>query len=236
MKTWTKFERKLFSDPEYREKIGKKFKSLVYKTTSDDCWEWIGSHAENGYGVMNLYPLKVMGLAHRIAWIFHHWKPINPRHQICHTCDYRCCCNPNHLVAKTRLWNMRDCVAKGRFKYATPLPGSASPNSTLTEKDAQFIRENFDRGAKHGCNTRSALAKKFRVSGMTIYRIANKIGWKHITKEASPKRNSLTERQKAEIRKRYTPRLHSGSGSRRNMAKHYAVPAWAIDGVTRSIH
>lgn len=49
---------------------------------------------------------------HRVAFFLTHG--VWPK-EICHKCDNPPCCNPQHLVNGDRLFNVRDCIAKGRY-------------------------------------------------------------------------------------------------------------------------
>ncbi len=76
-----------------------------------ECFEWKGAKVTGGYGVKrwrgkNQY-------VHRIAYEWAHG-PIPPGNVVMHTCDNRCCVNPDHLRAGTQGDNLRDMHAKGR--------------------------------------------------------------------------------------------------------------------------
>ncbi len=73
----------------------------------DDCWHWIGSTI-HGYGDFSL------GKAHRVAWKITFGK-IKDGLFVCHDCDNRRCCNPNHLFLGTCKDNADDASKKGRL-------------------------------------------------------------------------------------------------------------------------
>jgi hypothetical protein len=77
----------------------------------DDCIEWTGSVAKNGYGRLCLNGKYI--LAHRLVWkmVF---GAIPPGICVCHRCDNRSCINPDHLFLGTGFDNMQDMVSKGR--------------------------------------------------------------------------------------------------------------------------
>jgi hypothetical protein len=56
--------------------------------------------------------------SHRIAFLLTHGRLPHPMG--CHTCDNPPCCNPAHIFEGTPLDNMRDKVAKGRYRGRTP--------------------------------------------------------------------------------------------------------------------
>ncbi len=87
------------------------WKKVAHTTNHNECWNWTGSLNSKGYG--NLQANKQKWLAHRYS--YHLNKGTIPNsYQITHTCDNRQCVNPNHLIAGTATYNMRDMVNKGR--------------------------------------------------------------------------------------------------------------------------
>lgn len=93
---------------------------FVAKAEGAVCWEWRGTINRYGYGTISVDGKTK--LAHRVA--YRTWKgPIATGMFLCHTCDNRKCCNPNHLYQGTHLDNMRDMVERGRRR---------GPNSRTT--------------------------------------------------------------------------------------------------------
>lgn len=78
---------------------------------ANGCWIWQGTFSLNGYGQTSFQgnPWR----SHRLAF-FLAKGAIPDGHDVCHSCDIRACCNPDHLWTGTRKENMRDCSAKGR--------------------------------------------------------------------------------------------------------------------------
>ena len=73
------------------------------------CHIWHGSINHAGYGKLNVRGKSLA--AHRLAWALKHG-PIPAGMILCHRCDVRRCCNPDHLVLGTRGDNMADHKAK----------------------------------------------------------------------------------------------------------------------------
>ena len=85
---------------------------LVHYTRIDPlsgCHIWHGSINHAGYGKLNVRNKSLA--AHRLAWSLKHG-PIPEGMILCHRCDVRRCCNPDHLVLGTRGDNMADHKAK----------------------------------------------------------------------------------------------------------------------------
>ncbi len=169
-----------FSARQYRIKQGQRFCTSkcvnAYKTASttpierfwnmvektNDCWNWIGSVINNGYGQFNTKG------SHRYSYELHFGK-IPKGIFVCHTCDNRACVNPTHLFLGTQDENIKDAKAKGRMAK-----GSLQGISKLLENDIVEIRKLF--------NTKSQrqIAKLFNVSPATICNIFKNKIWKHV--------------------------------------------------------
>lgn len=76
------------------------------------CWLWTGARGTRGYGerVWRTDNVRI----HRQMYKIVHGVRLTSKEVVCHRCDVRHCCNPEHLWAGTRKENMRDCSAKGR--------------------------------------------------------------------------------------------------------------------------
>lgn len=91
---------------------------LAHRTRRDPlsgCLLWQGPATANGYG-----RLRFAGrawLAHRLAWQAAHG-PIPAGAILCHRCDERRCCNPDHLFLGTAETNMADLKAKRLRRHA----------------------------------------------------------------------------------------------------------------------
>lgn len=76
------------------------------------CWIWLGA-TSSGYGDVQKWGRHER--AHRLS--FEAFKGAIPKGcDVCHSCDVRVCCNPDHLFIGTRKDNMQDASQKGRLK------------------------------------------------------------------------------------------------------------------------
>jgi len=135
------------------------------------CWEYSPIN-KDGYGRM-WYKCKVQP-AHRLAYEFTNTTKISKNLKVCHSCDNRCCINPDHLFLGTQKDNLDDMVKKNRDKRV----GSQNGSSKLTETDIPIIRQL----RKTGLLMRE-IAVKFNVSSDTIRLIIAKKTWKHVKGE-----------------------------------------------------
>jgi hypothetical protein len=98
---------KRLSEEEFVESFWAKVDKLDSK-----CWEWTGAKNKWGYGAVGKN-YKILR-AHRVAWELHHNAVVPNGLMVCHTCDNRLCCNPDHLWLGTAADNQQDMVKKGR--------------------------------------------------------------------------------------------------------------------------
>jgi len=76
------------------------------------CQVWLGSVADHGYGRIRIDG--VLHKVHRLSYEIHKGE-IPSGLLVCHTCDVRCCLNPEHLFLGTNQDNRIDASNKGRL-------------------------------------------------------------------------------------------------------------------------
>lgn len=91
----------------YRIKVEKKER----RKGLGPCWIFMGKIGKTGYSSATL--LRKTNGAHRFSFRIFRGKILKGLH-VCHKCDIRKCCNPNHLFLGTPLDNVRDMISKGR--------------------------------------------------------------------------------------------------------------------------
>lgn len=143
-----------------------RFWSYVDKKSPDDCWPWIKASG-NKYGFF--WDGEKTVTSHRFAYEVIHGEGSAASFDVCHTCDYPPCCNPNHLFKGTTLDNVRDMIIKGRARLAI--------TSKLTEEEVYEVKKLLQSGI-----TPKLLAKRFNVSYFTISDIKRNRTWKQLKK------------------------------------------------------
>ncbi len=120
--------------------------------TGGGCWEWTGTRTRYGYGDIRVGPRGARRHvhAHRVAWEVTNG-PIPDGLFVCHHCDNRPCCRPDHLFLGTNDDNLADAKAKGR---------RLGRIGRLTPEQVRLIRS--------AIGTQRALAPLFGVSHSTI--------------------------------------------------------------------
>lgn len=145
-----------------------RFWENVQKGKPEDCWIWKGPMLNTGYGSISI--ANIPRLAHRVSFLIAHGK-INPDLLVMHSCDNRKCVNPSHLSQGTDLDNIHDAWVKGRLQK-----GERNGMAKLSESDVLLIRREYESGK----SSMRELAERFSVYVPCIWRIVNKLRWKHL--------------------------------------------------------
>ena len=96
------------------------------------CWIWLGSiHEAHGYAQLAM-PGGIPIRAHRLAYQLFKGK-IPKGKDVRHTCDIRCCVNPDHLLVGTRKQNMQDAQERGRIAKGFKLPQTRLSDAQVLE-------------------------------------------------------------------------------------------------------
>ena len=90
------------------------FFTHVRLNSETGCWNWLGTKTRAGYGV--LMHLGKKQYAHRLSAAFYLGFDLTSPMCVLHRCDNPACFNPKHLFIGDRGDNIRDCVAKGRYR------------------------------------------------------------------------------------------------------------------------
>lgn len=141
---------------------------------TEGCWLWKGTIAKNGYGVV-----KIGGRKGKLKYIHRLVAKISfgdlPKGLfVCHTCDNRICCNPDHLFLGLPAENAADAASKKRIK-GPRLIGETNPSAKLAETDIHKIRSLWQSGFGF-----QQIADQFGVSKNTIWNVVRRVSWRHI--------------------------------------------------------
>ena len=136
------------------------------------CWEWTGHCGRGGYGTAYFGGWRS---AHRVAFELTYGGL--PK-LVCHRCDNRKCCNPNHLFGGTHKDNTQDARRKGRLKRVKILVGEQTSAAKLKEHEVlEIIATPFYKGVLQ------FLSKKFNISPQTVCCIRKGRIWRHLPRE-----------------------------------------------------
>jgi hypothetical protein len=128
------------------------------------CWIWMFS-LKNGYGQLSVHDRSTY--AHRLAYELYSG-PIPDGLQVCHRCDVRPCCSPDHFFLGTQSANVADCIAKGRNVKPPRIAGEAHPKATLTDEQVADVRARRSAGEKQ-----RDVAARYGVSQSTVWRMSH---------------------------------------------------------------
>jgi len=142
-----------------------------------ECWEWMNCVQSNGYGRITVNR-KTM-YVHRYVYELVNGPIPERRNDVMHVCDNRRCCNPEHLIAGTRLNNMRDAQSKGRLSrgrvHAMRMTQGARRRATtkLTIELAREIRSRCAAGERT-----TDIAAAFSISPSNVRLITRGKAWR----------------------------------------------------------
>lgn len=88
-----------------------RFYGRIERLPWSGCWIWTKGVNNTGYGSIGVGGKWQM--AHRFSWESHRGN-IPPGKFVLHSCDVRCCVNPEHLFIGDQRENQRDAQNKGR--------------------------------------------------------------------------------------------------------------------------
>lgn len=133
------------------------------------CLEWTGPKRSDGYGNLRIDGKKLK--VHRLMFeLVNH--PIKPSELVCHSCDNRACCEPDHLWLGNHTLNQADKFQKNRQHI--PI-GETNGRALVTESIVLEIRAMHASGMSV-----PEIRKKFRFGRTTIHAIVHRQNWKHI--------------------------------------------------------
>lgn len=160
-----------------------------------DCWIFTGALNNKkqgiGYGVTTYNRKRI--LAHRLSYNLFKGQ-IAKGLCVCHTCDNRKCCNPDHLWLGTHTENIKDAFKKGRLapiwgrkktqeekdkiqrnRSIPDQKGEKHHNSKLKNDQVIEIRKLLNKKVKY-----REISEKFGIDICSIPDIKFRRTWKHI--------------------------------------------------------
>lgn len=157
---------------------GPLFWAKVAPPNEGGCRLWTGTKsAIHGYGYFGISTGRAT-TAHRVAYLLAKGE-IPEGLDVCHACDVRLCCNPDHLFLGTRKENMEDCKRKGRNPH-----GSKHPASILTDDIVMRMRDEARRG-----ESLDEISERYSVSRQQCWQVVAGRRWKHLPVYWKPQRN-----------------------------------------------
>lgn len=150
---------------------------IKVQKSNNECWLWKGAKTSSGYGNF-MFKMNEFKPAHRVAYELT-YGPISDELFVCHHCDVRLCCRPDHLFLGTNGDNMQDAYNKGRMQNSINIArkhftGTKNPKAKLIEQQVREIRQ------LKGIQNAKKVAEVYHVTAKTIYSIWSNGTWKNI--------------------------------------------------------
>lgn len=145
--------------------LKERFESKIFHSP-DGCWYWLGSLNDRGYG--QFYMNDKIVKAHRASYCL--YKGEIGEKFVLHSCDNRCCVNPNHLRLGTNDENMQDMVLRNRVSH-----GERHHSTIFIENEIRIIRE-----AAYLGYTQASIARYFKCHSSAIHAIVNRKQWSRL--------------------------------------------------------
>lgn len=162
MDSYPRIRREQFSKGSIMASINEVAKSYIEKKIKvDENGCWIPSNKPRPNGYVRASFLGASWYMHRLSFNAFNGE-LDSSKDVCHRCDVRNCCNPEHLFQGTRKVNMQDAAKKGRQARGFKLP-----QTVMTEKDKECALYLI----KKGCQYKD-IAVLFKVTNTTIGRLA----------------------------------------------------------------
>ena len=154
--------------------LEERFWSKVDRRSDDECWPWKAGvrNKSEGYGAFFMNGRNQP--ATRVALILS-GKTVPPGAEVCHSCDWPPCCNPNHLFVGTRQINNADKVGKRRHAF-----GERNRIAKLTEAQVREIRAAHPVGRRARRGLKTELVQRYGVCRHTIENIWQGVRWTHV--------------------------------------------------------
>lgn len=153
------------------------FNETEWWSSPKGCKIWPKSTDTGGYGIIVLREIRERRNrhfgCHRLAWEMTHG-PIPEGMFICHKCDTRRCCNPDHMFIGTERDNWNDMREKRRNPR-----GERHPHAKLSESQVAEIKWKLAQG-----QTRASIGQEYGVAEGTIGNIKQGNNWKHVQAKA----------------------------------------------------
>lgn len=169
----------LMMEPDRVRYKGKSLRDRFWESVDiredDECWEWTGYVAPNGYGRFGVLQ-GIYYTAHRVSWELAHNEVIPDGMVACHKCDNRRCANPSHIFVGTIRDNVRDMDSKGRRNTNARTFGEKHHPAKLNESQVVEI----SRLCETSTHPDRVIGEMFGVGKSIVNDIRHKRKWRHL--------------------------------------------------------
>lgn len=162
-------EKRKIDEIKYEQQSIKRYWEKVDKKGIDECWNWLASINQDGYGNFT-YHGKIIN-AHIMSCIIHKIE-IPKGKEVTHICNNRKCQNPNHFKIDTHSNNLKYMVDTGRAVHPK---GNECSFIKITENQVIEIKRRLLNG-----DMQKDIAKDYGISKQLVSSIKCGLCWRHV--------------------------------------------------------
>lgn len=131
----------------YSDSVKRRFEMKFVKGKPNECWEWLASRNNAGYGKMAIDNKGKLEYSHRLSYQMYKGE-IPQGLVVMHSCDNKGCVNPNHLSVGTHKDNIGSAARNGLMNKRPRLYGEKNGAAKYTDEQILQVIELLKQGLR----------------------------------------------------------------------------------------
>lgn len=187
----------------YSDAVKRRFEMKFVKGEPNECWEWLASRNNAGYGKMSVDNKGKLEYSHRLSYQLYKGE-IPQDLVVMHSCDNKGCVNPNHLSIGTHKDNVLSAARNGLMDNRPRLYGDKNPATKFSDSQVNNVFKLRQSGL-----SQDAIAKQLNMSQSQVSRILRGLHRGKTQHLSTGKKMSFTTHSQGvgDARKTITPEL-----------------------------